>query len=366
MKILRSYILKETLKAFALAMLILTFVLMVGNIVKIADSIINKGVQLIYVLKLFLFLMPYMLSYTIPMAILTATLLVFGRLSSDNEIVAMKASGISLFKIAFPVLMLGLLLSLASFHINDKLVPKARFATRKTIRDIGIRRPTAFLEAGTFIKDFKGYIIFIYEIKGNKFKNIRIYQPREEKSTRTIVANEGEFIPIPEKNMLKLKLINGTTEEPIPNDPLNFYKLDFKTYYMTLNVEEPKKTSKNLKKKTKDMTFSELRKEIKDMQAKGIRDITPILIRINRKIAMAFSSLAFILIGLPLAVKTKRSEKSIGFGISLAILMVYWLILASGNILAIKKVLDPWFAMWLPNIIFIILGVFLLHKVGKR
>jgi len=366
MKILRNYILKEIFKAFGLSITIFTFVLLTGNMVKVVDLIINKGVEILYVLKLFLFLIPYLLSYTIPMAILTATLLVFGRLSSDNEITAMRASGVSLFKIVFPVIVVGLLVSLVSLYINDRLVPKAHFATRKTLRDIGVRRPTAYIEAGTFIKEFEDYIIFIYGIKGNKLENIRIYQPREGKPIRTIVASRGEFIPIPEKHMLKLKLSDGITEEPIPTDPNNFYKLNFKTYYMTLNLEPPKKTSKNIKKKSKDMTFQELREEVKEVQARGIIDVSPLLTRIHKKISMSFSSLAFILMGLPLAIKTRRSEKSIGFGISLAILVVYWTILAAGNVFALKKYLDPWISMWLPNIIFVGLGSFLLYKTGRK
>jgi len=337
-----------------------------GNLVKIVDMIINKGVEVLYVIKLLAFLIPYLLSYTIPMATLSATLLVFGKLSNDNEITAMKASGLSLYKIGAPVLILGLVLSVSSLYLNDRLVPKAHLETRKTMRDIGVRSPAAYIEAGTFIRGFKEYIIFIYEINGNKLKNIRIYQPQKDKPTRTIVAQRGEFIPLPEKKIVKLKLINGTTEEPIPTDPTNFYKLDFKTYYMTLNLEEQKKTSANIKKKSKDMTFRELRVEMEEIRSAGITDMSPILTRVHKKIAMSFASFAFVLIGLPLAIRTHRSEKTIGFGISLVILIIYWLLLATGNVFSLKKVLPPWLAMWLGNIVFITIGSFLFYKSAKR
>lgn len=366
MKILRNYILFEFIGAFLLSLAVFTFVMMAGNLIKVVDMIINKGVQLFYVLKLLFFLVPYLLSYTVPMATLCAALLVFGKLSSDNEIVAMKASGLSLYKIASPILVMSLVVSVYSLFLNDKLVPKAHLETRKTMRDIGLRSPAAYVEAGTFIRGFKEYIIFIYEIDGNKLSNIRIYQPQEDKPTRTIVAAKGEFIPIPEERIVKLKLIDGTSEEPIPTDPKNFYKLNFKTYYMTLNLEEPKKTSKNIKKKTKDMTFREIREEIEEIKAAGIADVSPLLARIHKKVALSFASLAFVLIGLPIAVKTHRSEKTIGFGISLAILVVYWLLLATGNICAIKKIFPPWLAMWIGNIVFMAIGAFLLYKTAKR
>jgi lipopolysaccharide export system permease protein len=340
--------------------------MLTGNIIKVVDMIINKGVQIFYVLKLLLFLVPYLLSYTIPMAALCAAILVFGKLSNDNEITAMKASGLSLYRIAAPILVIGLVLSTYSLYMNDKLVPKAHLQTRKTMRDIGLRSPAAYIEAGTFIRGFKEYIIFIYEINGNKLSNIRIYQPQKDKPTRTIVAAKGEFIPIPEERIVKLKLIDGTSEEPIPTNPTNFYKLNFKTYYMTLNLEEPKKTSKNIKKKTKDMTFRELRQEMEEIRRVGIADVSPLLARIHKKIALSFSSLAFILIGLPIAVKTHRSEKSIGFGISLAVLIIYWFFLATGNICAIKKIFPPWLSMWLGNIIFMAIGVFLFYRTAKR
>ncbi len=366
MKILRNYILFQFLSAFILSLAVFTFVMLAGNMIKIVDMIINKGVEVIYVLRLFLFLIPYLLSYTIPMATLSATLLVFGKLSSDNEITAMRASGLSLYRITAPILIMGLIFSLYSLYLNDRLVPKAHLETRKTMRDIGLRSPAAYIEAGTFIRSFKDYIIFIYEINGNKLKNIRIYQPQKDKPTRAIVASRGEFIPIPEKRIVKLKLIDGTTEEPIPTDPTNFYKLNFKTYYMTLNLEEPKKTSQNIKKKTKDMTFREIREEVEWVRASGIQDVSPLLTRIHKKIALSFASFAFVLIGLPLAIRTHRSEKSIGFGISLALLIIYWLLLATGNVCAIRKLLPPWFAMWLGNIIFIVAGLVFFYRSAKR
>ena len=366
MKILRNYILFEFMNAFLLSLAVFTFVMLAGNIIKVVDMIINKGVEPFYVMKLFFFLVPYLLSYTIPMAVLSGSILVFGKLSSDNEIVAMKASGLSLYRIAAPILVMGLVLSVCSLYMNDKLVPKAHLETRKTLRDIGLRSPAAYIEAGTFIRGFKDYIIFIYEINGNHLRNIRIYQPQKDKPTRTIVAARGEFIPIPEERIVKLKLIDGTSEEPIPTDPTNFYKLNFKTYYMTMNLEEPKKTSKNIKKKTKDMTFRELRQEMEEIKSVGIADVSPILTRIHKKIALSFSSIAFMLIGLPIAVKTHRGEKSIGFGISLAILIIYWLLLATGNVCAINKIFAPWLSMWLGNIIFMIIGVFLFYKTARK
>ena len=211
MRILRDYILREIFPPLLLSLIIITFAFLVGNLVKLADFVINKGVELVYVGEIFLFLVPSLLSMTIPMGVLTATLLAFGRLSSDNEIQAMRASGINLYKIALPAMTLGLILSLLSVPLNDKIVPGSHYKTRMLIKELGMRKPAAYLEAGTFIRGFKDYILFIYEIKYAKdrtiFNNIRIYQPQKNAPTRTIVAKGGELISLPDKNAIKLKLI---------------------------------------------------------------------------------------------------------------------------------------------------------------
>src|SRR3989338_4823804 len=175
MRILRDYILKEFFHSFYLSIIVFTFVLLVGNIIRLADLIINKGVDIISVMKLFFYLVPWLLSFTLPMAVLTAVILTFGRFSSDGELVAMKASGISLYKISLPLLMLGIIFSFASFFLNDQLASNASFASRRVIKEVGIKKPTAYLEEGTFIRGVENYVIFIHEIRGNKLKNIRVY-----------------------------------------------------------------------------------------------------------------------------------------------------------------------------------------------
>jgi lipopolysaccharide export system permease protein len=361
---LNRYISREFINAFFLSIAIFTFVLLVGNFIKMAELIINKGVSVIYLSKLILYLIPYLLSYTVPMAMLTATLISFGRLSSDNEIMAMRSLGVSILQISTPILVLGMFISLLSIPINDKLLTKSHFASRKALKEIGLRTPAAYIEAGTFIKDFDGYIVFIHDIKGNKLRNIRIYQPQENRPTRTITAKEGEFITAPQKGIVKLKLIDGTSEEPDINNPVHFYKLNFKTYYMTLNMQDKPKLKK-LEKKTREMSIGELRDESKKLGQEGI-ELWPILTELHKKIAISFSAIVFVLIGIPLAIKTHVSEKSISLGISFGVLVVYWLLLAGGTAFALRGIAPPWFAIWLPNIIIGSTGLFLFYGVLKK
>lgn len=364
MRILRNYILKEFFHSFNLSIVVFTFVLLIGNIIQIANLIITKGVDMLSVLKLFLYLIPWLLSFTLPIAALTAVILTFGRLSSDGELTAMKASGIGLYRISFPVLMVGAMFSFASFIINDQVSPNASFASRKVIKEIGIRKPTAFLEAGTFIRGFENYVIFIYDIKGNKLKNIRIYQPQEGKPTRTIVAEAGEITSSPEKNLVELKLFNGTSEEPSPTEPDSFYKLNFKTYYMTLDLSKLLAREK-VQKKAREMTIKELNQEITSFLRQKI-DPVPLYVEIYKKINMSAASFVLVLLGIPLGIKAHRSEKSIGFGVSLLLFAVYWGMFLGGIALSLKGAVAPSVGVSLPNIAFFVMGIISFISAARR
>ena len=362
MRILRNYILKEFFGPLILSLAVLIFVMLLGNLIKIADLIINKGVDPLSVAKLFFYLIPYLLIYTLPIACLSAVLLSLGRLSSDNEIVAIRAGGISLLHLIVPLLVIGIILSLVLLIFNDRVVPYAHFATRKTLIEVGIKNPTAALEPGVFINSFQKYVLFIYRIEKNMLFNVRIYEPQENKPTRTIVAKIGEFISIPEKKIVKLKLMDGTSDEPDPNNPSNFYKLNFKTYFKTLNLSGGQLDQNKIEKKPKDMTLKEIKNEIKKLNAEGV-DPAPLITEINKKIALSFSCIIFIILGAPLAIITRRREKSINFALAFLVAGLYYLLLLGAEAISLQGILDPRIAIWIPNILLGGLGLILTYRL---
>jgi len=362
MRILRNYIVKEFIGPFFVCLAALTLVMLLGNLIRLAHLIINKGVDLLSVAKLFGYLIPSLLTYTLPIAVLIAILLSLGRLASDNEIVALRTSGINLLHlIIIPLLIIGLILGLILLIFNDRLVPYAHFATRRTLSSIGIKSPTVALEAGTFINAFDKYIIFIYNIDGNQLSQVRIYEPQpDNRHCRTIVAKQGEFVPYPDKNMIKLKLTNGTSDEPDLNDPTKFYKLNFKTLFLNLNLAKAEKDE--IQKKPKDMTFKEINSQINEFRVKGI-EVTPLVTELHKRIALAFSVIVFILLGSCLAILTRRREKSINFSMAFGIIVAYYLLLLGSNALSLQGYLMPEIAMWIPNLILGIIGLLLLGKI---
>ncbi|MFH1655208.1 MAG: LptF/LptG family permease, partial [Candidatus Omnitrophota bacterium] len=123
MKLLRNYVIKEALAPFILSLVVLTSIMLLGNLVKMVNLVINKGVDIFLVFKSFVYFIPYLLAYTIPIACLAAVLLAFSRLSSDNEIIAIRTSGISIFKLILPLIIIGLIISLILVILNDQVIP---------------------------------------------------------------------------------------------------------------------------------------------------------------------------------------------------------------------------------------------------
>ncbi len=363
MKILRSYVLREFAKPFGGALLVFTFVLVSGNLIRLIELIITKGISIIDVGKLFLLQIPSLLSYIFPMAILAAMLITLGRLSADLEITAMKASGLNIFRLEIPFIFIGLIFSLFAVVLNNEVIPYTRFASRKIIKQVGIKNPAAYLEPGTFIRDFKDTIVFVYGIQKDILSNIRIYEFKENSPTRTIIAKHGKFISSPEKGMLKLILYNGTSDEPSPNSQESFYKLNFKTYSITLNA--PERKEEVLEKKPKEMNIAELLIERNNIRGKNI-DASPLDTEIQKKISASFACLAFILIAFPMGIISRRGNKPIAFILSLFVIVVYYSLSAAGEALALQNIIKPAWSMWAADVLIGFAGIILSLRVYKR
>lgn len=363
MKILRNYLLREHLGPFVVTLLGLTAVLLIGNVVKFAELIIAKGVDPLDLLRLLIYLVPYTLIFTVPMACLVAMNLAFSRLSTDYELIAMRASGIAPLRLVIPILVAGIVISVSLLALNDRVVPESHLAFRRQLKAIGIKQPTAYLEPGTFIKSFVPYVIFIYQIEGQELDNIRIYEPQPNGPTRTIIANRGEFEPLPNKRGVRLKLFDGTADEWDQSDPGSFYKISFSTYTMKLltDNEDPNRINKKLK----EYTFKEMTDEEQRLEAEGI-DSLPVQLEYHRRVAWSFASFVFILFGLSLGLRLHHHERLISFVWILSIFVVYYVSAIGMNAIALKEFVPAWVAMWVPNFIGITTGAALLAKTVRR
>ncbi len=383
MKILYRYILRQIFGVFFLCLIVFTFVLFIGNMLRIIEMM-SKGIALSIILKFLLFLLPFMLAYSIPMSILTSVLLVFSRLSADNEITAIRASGINLKYLFKPVLICTILVIPLCYYINDNLRPNSIFAGRKLLLELGFQEPTVNLATGRFNEIFPNYVIYVGQKKGKEYKQVVVYKFENDKVNTVINAESGQFLMDEGKNKesgtIAFRLDNGVIEE-LPKEEQETAKLNriqFDTYNIEFNIKPEIKTATQLSKKDRERTNLELiqrighlnndiyKPEYKLMVKNLIKEISCLRTRIHNRIAMSFSCLAFVLVGIPLGIRVHRSETSVGAGVSLMLVGAYYFLMTLGEAFQDNASLHPWLLMWIPNVIMFCIGIVLIYRVLKK
>jgi len=362
MRIIRNYILSECLQPFTLSISVLTSVFLLGYLPQLANKVINNGVSLTAMSQVFLYYIPILLGYTLPIACLITVILAFGHMSAENEILAMRASGIHLLRLLTPLVVVGIALCLVVYILNDRIIPDAYEAQTRILQETGSQDPSAMLEPGSFINAFDKYIIFIYRIENDLLYGVRIYEPTPNKPTKTIIAEQGEFVHVPGKPQLMLKLINGTTDEPDLQNPNNFYKLNFQTSFITMDLSKKKVSTE---KKSKSMTLLELKTKIDSLRKLSI-DPSPLVAEYQRRLAWSLSPLIFILLGFPFAAITHRRAKSANLLYALLFAAPYYILSLACQGMASQNVFNPILLMWAPNCLGAIVAIFFNWKLCTK
>ncbi|MCD5397505.1 LptF/LptG family permease [candidate division NPL-UPA2 bacterium] len=352
MKTLRFYILKEFWPLFFLSFIVFTSILLLGEMLELIE-ITAKGGRAVW--RLIAYIPLFSLPYSLPMAILAATMLSLGRLAQDNEVTAAKASGIKVFSLLLPLFLVGFLFSLLSFHLNNAVIPRAEYHFEVLSEELGRKKPALLFREKVFIKDFTGHRLFLEKVEGSLLQGVHIWQLREEGPPLTIFARRGEVIPDPAKRMITLKLIEGMRTEIDPGAPGEYSRTDFSVYYFNIPLPEVR-----IRRKSRDeMTIQELREEIKKLS--GLK-VYPLLVEINRRFSLSFAGLTFVLIGAPLGVMVKKGGKSRGFGLTFLLILLYYAMMMLGESLGEKGTLPPALAMWAPTVFLSSVGLFLIIR----
>ncbi|MFH1504544.1 MAG: LptF/LptG family permease [Candidatus Omnitrophota bacterium] len=358
MKILRNYILKDFLSVFIFSLLTLSMVMLIGNLIKISDMVIRKGVNIIDALKIFSFFVPYLLGFTIPLAFLLGTLLVMGRLAADNEMIAIRVAGIPLTKILNIFLMIGIIFSLFLFILNDRVIPDFHYRYRNQVKNIYSKNVSALIEPGVFLENFENYILYVADKNENKLKNIFIYELDAKSSTSKITfAKQGEFVV--EGDTLKVKLEDGFRDEAVSKKSTELYRLNFKVFFMDIPIQKKEKIE--ISKKPSDMRLKELMKKISQLKEQGIKPVE-LQGEFHKRISFSFSAIAFIILGFGVSLAVKHREKSINFGIAFLTAGIYYLMFIFGEALIEYRMIIPFLGMWLPNLIILLTGGYFIIK----
>jgi lipopolysaccharide export system permease protein len=431
MKILWRYTLKELFWPFLFGVGISTFVLIMDAILDIMNLIITKGISVWVVLEFFGLSLAWMLALSVPMGMLVAALMGYGRLSADNEIVAAKACGISMPTIVMPGLLMGVILAIALSLFNDRILPNANHRARLLMTDITRKKPTWSLEENVFLDYFDGYHILVKKVdnKTSEIRDVTIFEHKDPKTPRTIVAQSGDIKFTPDGSRLIMNLYDGEIHEPDPDNPERYRRTEFKKQTIALEgaSSELERSSSDARgdremsvammlnenrenqaqidstqKKINDIVKQDIikltsgpisEKEVRDAIKKQVsaieispkpkdtmsrieyemktiktykRQINSMTVEIHKKFSIPVACIAFVLLGAPLGVLARKGGVATSMALSLLFFIVYWAFLIGGEELADRMYLNGAVAMWLPNVIIGATGLFLIAMVNRK
>lgn len=376
MRIINRYILLDYLVLFLTALGLITFVMTIGAMVKAVD-LMARGISPMLIVRFFLQNIPYILSSSMPISTLFAALLLFGRLSMDSEISAMKSCGLSLWRVTAPLIALSVLLTAACVYINCEMSPRAKRANRQLLRSAGVDDPVKLLEEGRFIREFPGLLIYIGRKTGNEVKDVVAYELTDDgRVKRSIRAKHGEVLADDVNKILRVRLYDGRMETPDLDDPHDISKTTYTPFeYIQLpplDFNKLLKQDDTRRLKDSHMTISQLIGTIHNLHKEYPMLSTTdravlrsnFVIEANRRISTAVACFTFMLIGIPLGVKSHRKETSIGMVMSLGIVFIYYIFIVAAKSLADYPWLHPHLILWVPLIVAQISGIALIRRSG--
>ncbi|MFP4037769.1 MAG: LptF/LptG family permease [Desulfobacteraceae bacterium] len=348
--ILHKYLFKEMLPVFGTGIFVLGFIVMGSRLLGITELVVNLGVSVTEVFKLVLFLLPRILLLSLPAAALMASLLAFIRLSSDNEIIALKCSGISLYQILPPVLVLGLgafiLAGLTSFlgvPWGNRAVKDAVYSMARSGADVGLKERV-------FSEPFDDVMFYVHDLStgDQAMRDVFVVDQREEDMISIIVAAEAGIMLQPEVRDIVVRFKDGMIF--MDQRRMESVKtVEFKTYDLKVSLEEMMQPMGDAAKAPKEMGVGELLERLEGL-SEGDSERDELQVELLERITLPVGIFLLMIVGMPLGTHMRSRAFSTGIGVSLGVFLAYYMIFVGTRNLCETGQLDPRMGMWIPNL----------------
>jgi LPS export ABC transporter permease LptF len=368
-KLIDRFVLRELVVNILFAIFVLSLVLVVGNIFrKLLPLLVNHDVPLQYLISFIAYILPFSLIFTIPWGMLTAILLVFGRLSADNELIALRANGVSVPRVCIPLAGIALVATAICLWLNVSVAPAAQMQLRSTIFDLATRDPMALFGGDQVIDQFPGRKIYVGKKEGNKLENITVFEVNDDSlPMRVTYARTGMLeADLPNKRIL-MHLYNARYQQRDENDPLDLTKIrdgiNVKEGTLPIGLDELYEKAKKQPSRSA-LSIEQLVDQLKTTEDARARSASRT--EINKRFSFPMACLAFALIAVPLGVTAHRRETSVGFAMGLIVAVAYFLFVIIGDTLRATPSVHPELLVWLPNVLFLGLGAWLFRRLARQ
>ena len=364
--ITNRYLLKDMLAPFGINMLVFTFLFLMTQMVEITNWIVNYSLDFLDVLTMIFFTLPWFLMFIIPMSVMMAILLTFLRLSSDNEIVALKSCGLSIYRLLPPVLLFAALGSLLTGFITLYAVPHSRAHMEEMALRMAASNVDIGLKERTFNTAFNKVMLYVSKIdtQNKKLLDIFIEDNRQADVVSTVVAPEGKLFSEPENFTFHLLLFNGTIHQTNLKER-SATSIQFDTYKISLDLSKEMDDLEDREKHREEMSIAELRQYVKESAEKD-EDYYKARIVLQRRFSIPVACLTMGLLAFPLGMQSKTAKRSFGLILCLFFFLLYYVLLTAGYAFGEDGTLAPEIGMWLPNVTMGSIGILFLIQTGRE
>ena len=362
--IIDRYIFRELIKIFLITVGALTTVLYLDKFLFIAENIVNRGVSLWEVFLIIIYISPSYFSLTIPISVLVASVATFNQFSASNEWVAMKSCHLSFMQSMRPVLMFSFFTYILAVIIMVYALPWGNFSYKQKTFEIIKNRADINIKPNILNYDFKNLVILAKKReKKFEFRDVLIADTTQPKSPKIITANKAIILPNKKSLKIRLKLTGGTIHES--GDKISEYQtINFETYELTLSLPNSTELEKDALIGHRELSINLLLKQIKDFEKKGLPTFAA-KVELSKKFAIPFTCLLFGLLGAPLGIHSSRGGKSGSFATSIMVILLYYMGLIFAQNMGKSGQVEPYFAIWVPNIIIFCIIVYTSYKMQK-
>lgn len=397
-RLIDRYFVKEFIPPFFFSVIALTFILLMNELFRLIDLFVRKGLPITVVGQILIYTLPLIVSYTAPMAILVAVIMTFGRAAQDNEILALKTSGLSFGSIMRVPFAITLAFTLFLVFFNNYFLPESNHRVRNLMLDITRKRPTVRLPEGIFTNEFPGYTIYIGE-KDERLSTIRDITIYDARDGMLITAPRGDLKSFEQEDILRFTLYDGELHQLVDSVKYQKTQFDKQILNMKLNTDLVRKerthrnenelTSNGLEdmiKENKDKIASiheeiaeigsatldsylrgdvtaidratfEIERRVKTMEGTA-RKLSRYQVAYYKKFSLAFACLVFMIIGAPLGYLFKRGGIA-GILVGVFLFSSYYVLVIAGEEFADRRNFPAFWGMWLPNFILLSIGIYM-------
>lgn len=362
------YILRELIAPFFFSLGLIIFIFLLNLVFQMLGRVAGKGLPLTTIFEFFILNLAWMIALAVPMGVLVATLAAFGRMAADREITALKACGVGPIRLLAPPLIASAILAAVLIQFQNEILPIMNHRSRVLRSDIHRKRPTMVLEAGVFLFDIPGYVLYAREIDpySSRLSDIVIYDENDPEWQTTITAKRGilEYDSIEVGFLFTLRdgeIGRASKVKPDEYQRTEFARAMFRVKAPGMLLERTDSQWRG----DREMNLRQMYEKVHQLQKypdRNRKQLAGYWVEINKKFSISIACIIFALLGVPLGIAAQRGGLGVSAGFSIVFFLVYWVFLISGEDLAERGFISPAVAMWSPNVLFGALGLYLIWR----